>query len=149
MTLNPRINKRRLAKHIHDAGFTKPKRRVHGDEEAAALIRAKEHEAAAAEARKEATQARARANFDARPETWKKIYRNMPLRKRAELYRQALGQCVLVSNKREKAGKITGALANFVRNMTDARGLRGSNLVGQPPVLDPRTGMPRLKGSII
>lgn len=148
MTMNPRINKRRLARHIHDAGFVKPKRRVHGDEEAAALRLAREHEAAAAEARKVAAQARARANFEARPETWKERYRNLPLRRRAELYQQALGRCVLVSDKRQEVAQIADALTNFVRNVAGSRGLRGSNL-GQPPVFDPRTGLPKMRGSII
>ena len=92
MTMNPRINKKRLARHIHDAGFMRPKRRVHGDEEKAALLLAREHEAAAAEARKVAAQARARAHYEASPKVWKKLYRNLPLRRRAELYRQALGR---------------------------------------------------------
>jgi hypothetical protein len=149
MTMNPRINKDRLARHIHDVGFVKPKRRVPGAEEKAALLEAKEHQARADAARAAAAQARAKEQFERRPEVWKKLYRNLPLRKRAELYRQALGQCVLVSDKREHAGQITRALQNFVVNMTTGRGLRGNVQVTQPRVLDPRTMMPRMKGSIV
>src|ERR1700677_2221657 len=100
--INPRINKERLARHIHDVGFVKPKRRIPGAEEAAALLQANEHQALADAARAAAKRARAKAHYDASPESWKKIYRNLPLRRRAELYRQALDQCVLGPTKKRE-----------------------------------------------